>query len=574
MATKRKHTTYKKFSRSNDKKRRIVSHSHDFNYDNELMDLWQSCGDCGDENVYPPFDIDGNLIPSDELKENEDYDNVLKRYTSAFIKWVNELKQRLCKNLLLILKAEKSFSSDIMDLSLKDEGKIFSLYMDLCRISQNSANISRELLFPDFRKLLFAQESTLKNISKNLINWGTEYNESKSRERIANFDFSADFSITRLKSDAHNYSVNGILLHQNYAPYIVQDFLTLHRLQNLDCFIPGRLVSAKLPFIASTPDICVAPSQELFGEVYGQYLQNHSIEENLKPYLPQFWAEVKTIHTKPSLIEKEELKTLYQYTAHLHRLQVRTNIIKLTQSSMSLSQMLGISGWEDVFYDSNITWLEEETRIQCKLEAKKLLIKKLSDAKWLSSKRDFLQRNSIMMMKTNKHDDKFTSLNKLKYLCSQNNNKNPIVPVLPLIQAGQAWIFLYDRTKEGHDKLLLQSWFETAPLILGPNSAHYVQIVQQFCCVRHLNDEAVYLFILILKHTPGQNMDPRDNNYYNHPSLVYLYEVIIPECVCVQFEKQCFYQATEKFGFDTKLREAGESFIHSIMENLFENLKL
>ena len=497
-------------------------------------------------------------------------------------------------------------------LSYKDKGKILTLYMDLCRSSQICAKTSRILFFPYYRKILFSRSKTERVNSTYFINWGidTEINEYENKKKIKECERNVMENSTKLtlKSSVNNYMKNGMIMHENSAPIIMEDFLNIIGLSNLEVFIPGRLISAKLPFIASTPDICVAISKSIFNNVYEQVIQRGKIHVDMMPFLPQFWAEVKTIQDPKGVLQKDQLTRLYQLIANY---KIITNEYKSNIDPFdTIGKILGISGqkWINELVDNFETLAIPKTKEQlineCKIEAINILQQIFINMNWIAKHKekvreqdssspplkrakvkkatDMVFKRDINLIDLSKlvKEDNLIQRNKIKYLFSAKHNSIKEITSSPLLKYGRSWILVYDRCiciednikncnycKGGGDRLLFSMQFtkDTTPFILAPLGNFYVQIVEQVCSTQYLNSAATYLFITITKHTSNNDDGYYDENHLNHPALVYIYEVIIPYDIRFYYETRCLHETIENLNFPTLIHKGGEQIIYRLI---------
>ena len=533
---------------------------------------WEYNYDDNDENTYPPFDDWGDPLFEHEIKEIEDPDKLENIYTHAFERWNDRTMRQLCDILMFMMCDKIGLSPDIDSIvDPKDKGDVLSHYMVQSQLHSQFTNITRELIFPCFRTLLFAKSETLKKNKHRLLDWATGFRNSQNKEKLWSSPTYYQLDTTEKKScntlSPHDYKSNGTIMHI-YAGYsVMQDVLNVYQLNGFDTMIPGRIVSRKLPYLASTPDFCILPDESFFSNIYKDAINNKGgISHELKQYTPQIWAEIKTIQKKDGIIKKNQLEDLYQLIANLFMIKREYPI------TGSLSDILEIDDWYSHEYVNEEDHNDEQYIIsRCKEEVLKILTKCFIKVGWMPNKDKahnkqkkpislLMQRNTRLAEASfaNVCKEGKVSKRQLQHLFSQDLNN--VIPISPLIQAGRAWIFVYGKSGE-KDKCLLSLSFEEAPFILGPVSDFYIQILEQACCVQYINSAACHLFIAITKH------ESDNNNNINRPCIAYVYEILLPDCVRKQYEMQCFLTAHKYLGFPTPLATCGQKYIHTFMWN-------
>lgn len=505
-----------------------------------LNNMWKHVELYSEEPPFPPFNKIGELLTDEEKTHIEDIDACIDIYRKAFNEWNDMLLKQTCNTLFSIFHEIGCLSTEFGgNINKAEKGKLMVTYMNLCRSSQWFANVTRQLMFPTFRILLFAKSETIQKHKKDLIDMGkvqrdrySQVYELHSKQYV--------FESLNTKSTLTDYRKNGTIMHNDAGTAVMRDLLTSLNLTKLDVFIPGRIVSRKLPFLASTPDFCVSFSEEMFQKVYKELMDHKVISHKMKAFAPHIWAEVKTLQKETISCDKVQ------------------NLLFLISSFSK--------GNENILLKVN--HLEKSELIEeCKKEAVNILRDVFVQAGWMpdelkSNKSPAtlaMQRKSLLISHHLAQECKHHNIlkHKLKHLFSfANALAHQSIPVLPLIQSGQAWIFVYENSDMR--RCLLSLTFKTAPFILGPLGSFYTQIIEQVCCVQYLNSDAKFLFVAISKYTPQHgDID------INRPCLVYIYEVIVPNCIRLQYEKQCFKRADMLLGYSTKLASYSTKLAHS-----------
>ena len=455
----------------------------------------------------------------------EERGDVLKENRKLFLEWKNKAMENLCKCLLFL-------TEEVLNITIT-ENTVVS-YMNGTRISIRLANISRELIFPNFKELHNAKMETKKRQFDKKINWvlGFESDEAKKRmldsPAYQQLEISSDFQTA---CSVKNYMKNGYIMHNVAGRDIMNDIICYEN-ETCDIFIPGRIISIKIPPLAATPDFCILPKEMKFDEVYGCLINNGCILPELKQYTPLMWAELKTIQKLDAMISDVQM----------HELLELLNIYK---------------------FDKTETALDE-----CKKEAVKLLTKTFQNAKWMELERKkqntlFLHKNKIVSADMVSKAKKRVEMKKLKYLFPESGS-NDTVSINPLVQSGKAWILIYENPQDKERGKCLQVLpFEKAPFLLGPNGSFYKQVLEQVCCVQYFNFDAKHLFVAASKYHESKAEESRNN-----PCLVYAYEVIIPQCVRCNYEKSCFKIASHYLkGLNTPVGQENDG----ILDNIFSN---
>lgn len=521
------------------------------------MNQWVSVfEDVDDENIFPQFDAHGDELFPDEIKEVCDYDLIHQRYEAAFLSWRRELWRNLTRVLDTYLdsgetRALAMQSGDEWEPKQPlDTGTICLKYMLLCK-TQSFANTSREIFFPTFRKEVNVKRGGRKK--SQLIEWGQTSKLEVADEIMHRETMKLKgWNTFHLADATPNYRNNGTFMHTHLAVPIVEDLLSLMGMSHLEPFIPGRIINAKLPFIASTPDICVARSESEFEQVYKELMNTGTINKKSNKHLPRMWGEVKTMQSPRSFVHKRDLHSLYQTIDDLHKLTGKTATV-----SGSLSNILCASDNSCEEMD-NRRLNEHELTEKCKKLAVELLEDKLCAADWSRRSGDTLLKRTRL---TSDKNPEYILNHKITFLFSEEHDPAVILPSDPLLQCGRGWVLVYDRVNDT-DTCLASFSFDSAPFVLGPLNPFYIQIVEQSACVQYLNNNASFLFVLITKHEP---VDVKSITCSNRPSLVYIYEVKIPEIVRSLYEKRCFHVAAN-FGFDTAIKLAGEKILFDIID--------
>jgi hypothetical protein len=536
-----------------------------------LNDLWKSEGIDMNENNRPPFNDWGEMIFQDEIKEIDDPDIIFMIYEKAFINWNKKMMEDLCTNLLFVMQEDASLADNINGfINVKNKGDIIAFYMDASRSSTRIANITRKLIFPPFRHLLFSELKTWDKVKKELVDWGSGFNNSENKNKLwkcpLGFQYTSNIN-EHSKSTLKDYKKNGTIMHIGAGTSILKDVILAYGLESFNAFIPGRIVSLKLPFLASTPDFCISLSEEKFKTVYAELINNMFISESMKPYVPHMWVEIKTIQKEDGIIKKIQLQKLYYLIANLFVAQ------DSNKNGNTLSEVLGVDDWNEDLYYGNDLLQEDKAKLlnECKKEAVVILSNLFKKISWMpneqKSKKSALQllmQRQTKIVPTSiitKCNDRWVSTKQLKHLFSKETDMLTYVPISPMIQAGRAWIFVYGKCGNV-DKCLLQLSYDQAPFLLGPVSDFYTQVVEQICCVQYINGIAVHLFIIIIKHSSNSIHDD-----INRPCFAYVYEVIVPNCIRTQYEKQCFFKANKLLGFNTPIIHAGQNILDNLMWN-------
>ena len=535
-----------------------------------LNRLWNIPDEEKYENIYPPFNHSGEICLVERQTPIEDSEKIYDIYHTAFIWWKDDLMNKLCRMISFILD-EKAIieGKDGNNFSQCSNGTILGEYMTACCSSQSLANLSRNLLFPQFRNIMFSKPKTIIKKYSNMIDWKEGFCPIKNKNKLWNY-LSASYNEGKhQRPQIKNYKRNGTIMHQDVALRIVGDLLVKLGLSFLDVFIPGRIVSARLPFLASTPDICVSFNKFYFKSLYSEYISNQVLSEKNKLYVPHIWAEVKTVQKESAIIKKKQLIKLFSLIAKLS-ICIQSD---LKQKKMSVSDILGIDEWHDILCNPEHNLNYDDLLNMCKAEATDILSKTFNKAGWKQSSKnqkskketiDTLFKRTINLLDEsviNKYQDKSISQHKVKHLFSSHMDMLNTISISPLIATGHAWILVYG--KQGlSDKCLLSMSLDTAPFLLNPCGTFYTQILEQACCVQYMNGKASFLFVAITKHESKTVNNEVD---INHPCLAYIYEVIIPDCVRRQYEKQCLHKAHEYFGFNTEIINAGQKVIDNLV---------
>ena len=529
---------------------------------------WKLSDEDLDENVYPPFDDWGETLIYARKSAIEDTTEIHRIYERAFNIWTGQLMRKLCDMISFILQEQNVSERNNKKFIHENNGKTLATYMTACCYSQKLANITRDLIFPYFRKSFFSRERTLQKKLKEMIDWNKGFNGLVNKRKIWHCNLRADYAPKQVKPSSKNYMWNGTVMHENVGLQVTVDLMYVNGYGGKDVFIPGRIVSIKLPFLASTPDICVCANKNKLEDVYADVVQNKRVSEKLKIYVPLVWGEIKTLQSENAIIHKKQLEKLLMLTAQF-------DIHNTGKKGGSISEILTIDDWDDVFCFKDENYKNDLIINDLKEEIVYLLSECFKNNGWMtpynnqmSSKKILdllLKRNSNIVESSvaDKCKNVFVPQERLKHLFSSQMDKIKNVEIAPLVEAGHAWVLFYGK-RGRNDKCIQQVFFEKAPFILGPCSNFYVQMIEQACCVQYMNGKAKYLFIAITKHASEQNEDESD---INHPCLVYAYEVIIPDCVRSQYEKQCFFMANEHFGFETPVIDAGQKVIDNLMWN-------
>ena len=524
-----------------------------------------------------------NALFEEKINSLTDPDEIHKLQKDEFLKWNHKYQKKLCYHLDEYLKIywdRENDSDEENESCFKTSGQILSIYMDMCKDSQRNANASRNLFFPKYRTCLFSRKNTNKVNKDCFIYWGKsqkENDDDDDEEKIRlkmkkaySKEIQSDWPLT-LKTSLDDYKKNGTIMHECIGSSIIENLLSYLGLSGFNVFIPGRIISAKIPSIACTPDICVSIDRLQFSEIYEQMIDNKRIEPKLYPFLPQFWGEIKTIQSVYGLVKNEDIRRLYQSLAKLNRVNsyFGDQDSLLNSKSINIGSELQISGSEWHSTSFGTCDLKDSSKIHLNQlinsEVKNILYKIFKTVKWLHSGNGQIGRNSHFIDLSTKFCNQ-VSENKLKYLySSEESRRSQRRPLDSFFRMGKSWILIYDRciciqeknmnnckqcTGMG-DKLLHIVEFskDETPFILHPLSNHYVQVLEQVCCTQYLNDSATYLFIVMTKHESYYNCE-EDINHFNHPALVYVYEVIIPIEKRDQFEMKCMYENIEHLQFD------------------------
>lgn len=467
----------------------------------------------------------------------EDPDIILQMYEQAFDDWNENLMRHVCNALFFIFQEANLLPLEYCNMKSIERGKLMVIYMNTCRSSQELANITRKILFPSFRSLLFSRKNTIDKVRKEFIDLEKGFSEVKNKTKL--WQSAHNISLNNcvpFNSSFNTFRHNGSVMHIIAGSAIMRDLLIANNLPNFDTFIPGRIISKKLPYLASTPDFCVSLSENSFQHYYEELMNTKVISAKMKPYAPHFWIEIKTL--QKVTIDSTKLQKLYT-------LQAEMGLAKSI-----VAQSLAVQ--------------------KCKTEAIHILTNTFLEAGWMSNESKsrvspieiLMQRKSLIVPHNLAQRCKHFEIRKsrLKHLFGSDTSHVEKLSVLPLIQSGRAWIFMYKKDKF-NEKCELSLEFESAPFILGPMSSFYVQITEQICCVQYLNSAAKFLFVVITKHTAEHSDDD------NRPCLAYVYEVIIPDCIRLQYEKECFCVANKYLDSSIPFTNAGEKILNHLFWN-------
>lgn len=518
-----------------EKSQSSIMHRHCEAY---LNNIWLN-DDYLDEPPFPPFNTIGEILNDGMTTDVEDPDVILDIYEKAFQNWNRTVRNHFCKALIFIFQELNLLDNECCEpIKHTQTGELMLMYMNICRSSQYFANITRKFLFPNFRTLLFSKREVIKQKKDDILHLDKSIADLGYKLNLWQFG-AFSFNESHFgQSSINNYRQNGSIMHIHAGSLVMQDLLAAYNLSELDTFIPGRIVSVKLPYLASTPDFCVSVNEDKFQQFYKMVMNRSPISHEMKIFAPYFWVEIKTL---------QKLTVDYRQLENLYLLIDKTNAISC---------------------DNN---MNESLLTKCKFESVDILTHIFMEAEWMFDENNIkktpvdilMQRKTLLVSQHFAEKCKLEKINKnkLKHLFNSETSSVKKVPILPMIQSGRGWIFVYQK-KGSADKCIFSLMFNTAPFILGPTSPFYVQILEQMCCVQYLNSNATFLFIAIMKHTPT-----KDDADVNRPCLAYAYEVLIPDCVRLQYEKRCFHVAHRYLGYETPIANSGENVLNKLMWN-------